>query len=202
MALKPEERGRIHDVVTAIYADGYAAAVSRVADEYELFEFVRGATERIGGAVSARLDLVDKAVESYIDLLEKKAREIRATGARPERVFAEVEQYARYLAEDKGQLVAEMEWAKGSLDGAGNIVDESGEAFEWRFPHFETAAPDHEECEICEAIREGSPYSTAEAEANDYPDLPHPNCDHGWVLVPKGEESRTEEFPQGPALSA
>src|SRR6185295_4517482 len=32
-------------------------------------------------------------------------------------------------------------------------------------------------------------------EAFGLPGVPHPNCDHGWVLVPKGEQAKAEQFP-------
>ena len=79
--------------------------------------------------------------------------------------------------------------------GRGALVGESGEKYEWRFPHFELGSPGHIECPICKPIREGSPYTVEMAEALGFPGVPHPNCDHGWVLVPLGADARTEEFP-------
>ena len=73
-------------------------------------------------------------------------------------------------------------------------MDAGGIAHTWRFPHFDLGG-EHEECAICTAIRERAPYTTEEAEAEGFPSYPHPNCDHGWVLVPQGELSKPEAFP-------
>jgi hypothetical protein len=202
MPATDKEKRRVRDLVSAMYSDGYSDGLARVASRWpdEMAPHVPEAARRMGGKVSVRLDLVDKAIDSYIESVERKAVGLRAAGISGTRLFEEVTRYAEHLATNKGELIAQMEWAKGRLDGAGTLVDESGEKFEWRFPHFETADPEHEECAICEAIRERAPYSTEDAEGEGYPDLPHPNCDHGWVLVPKEELTRTEEHPQGPAL--
>lgn len=194
-----QERGRIRALVTDIFVEGYTDGVTRVATRYGLEDAIPGAARSMGGRVSARLDLVDKAIDSYLEAIEQKARGLRAAGIEGTRLFEEVTRYADHLAANKAELIAKTEWATARFNGAKEIVDESGEPFEWRFPHFDNSGQEHEECEICEAIREGGPYTTEEAEDNGYPDLPHLNCDHGWVLVPKGEQTRTEEHPMGPA---
>jgi hypothetical protein len=201
MAATEKEKRRVRELVAAMYAEGFTDGLDRVVSRWPeaMAPHVPAASRSLGGKVSARLDLVDKAVDSYLEAIERKAVVLRAAGVEGARLFEEVTRFAEHLATNKGELIAQMEWAKGRLDGAGTLVDESGEEFEWRFPHFETADPDHEECPICQAIRERSPYSTAEAEDEGYPDLPHPHCDHGWVLVPKSDLSRTEAYPQGPA---
>ena len=193
-----EERQRILNLVAAMYAEGFADGIERVVSRWpdRMAQHAIPATDRLGGKVSVRLDLVGKAVDSYLKAVEEHAVALRAAGVEGTQLLEAVTGYADRLANDKAALIAKTEWATARMDGAGTIVDESGEEFEWRFPHFETASPEHEECLVCEAIRQGSPYSTAAAEAEGYPNLPHPNCDHGWVLVPKGEATRTEQFPQ------
>lgn len=196
MALRPEDEKRIKRLVGSIYADGFSSGVEQAATRFELEGAIPDAGASMPKSLKVRLDLVDQAVQSYVERLEAKAAEFRAQGVTGPQLAAEVHRYATELARDKGQLISEMEFAQARMDGAGAIVNESGEEFEWRFPHFDLATPGHEECPICQAIRDGGPYSSDEAEAEGFPTVPHPNCDHGWVLVPKGELTRTEEHPQ------
>lgn len=195
MALKPSERQRIRTLTSAIYADGYGDGMGQLASKLDLNQHVPNAALRMEPRLKVRMDFVDQAVDSYIEAVERKSVELRAEGLRGDQLMHEVRSFAERLATDKAQLVAQIEHASGRFNGAGDLVSESGEEFEWRFPHFELGSADHEECPVCEAIREGSPYSTEEAEEEGFPDVPHPNCDHGWVIVPKGAETRTEAFP-------
>lgn len=194
-----EERARILEAVGNIYAAGYAEGTQLVADEYALHDLVVDASMKMPKAMEIRLDMVEQSMARYVESIQRKLTELRRKDLPEEQVSAELTSYARNLTSVHADVIAQTEYAKGRMDGAKAIMDESGEEYEFRFPHFDLMTPGHEVCAICEAIAENSPYSSEEAEAAGYPDIPHPNCDHGWVLVPKGEMSRTEEFPQGPA---
>jgi hypothetical protein len=141
-----------------------------------------------------RLDLVDQAIASYRKMIGAKALKLRESGLSDQQIDVELNDYARSIADSRGEIIAEMEHAQAKLDGAGRVLDEAGVTYEWRFPHFDLGAS-HIECAICAAIREKAPYTQAEAEANGFPSHPHPNCDHGWVIVPVGEDTLTEQFP-------
>ncbi len=195
MSVTREERARLLRLIAGIYSDGYAEGMGRAATEYDLQGLIPAAGQKMPRQLEERLSLVEAAVDKYLVALERKGNELAHQGLTGEVLYAEVLRYAQDLAQSRGQMIAELEFAQARMDGAKNIVDESGMPHEWRFPHFELASPGHEECEICEAIREGSPYTTEEAEMDGFPSVPHANCDHGWVLVPKGEPTRTEAFP-------
>lgn len=195
-----EERTRILEAVANIYAAGYAEGIDLVAGEYQLHDLIPDASLKMPKALEIRLDMVDKSMDRYVEAIERKVTELRRTEIPEEQVVAEAVNYARSLTQRHAETIAQVEYSKGRMDGAKSIMDESGEEYEFRFPHFDLMTPGHEVCPICEVIAENSPYTPEEAESHGYPDIPHPNCDHGWVLVPKGEMTRTEEFPQGPAI--
>jgi hypothetical protein len=193
--ITPQERDRLVTLVSSIYAEGYTEGMMQAAAEYDIRGLIPEAAVRMKGTLKTRIDLVTAAVDKYIDLIERRARDLRAAGLSGDMLFAEVSSYAQHLADSKSEIISEMEFAEARLDGAGHLVDESGMAYEWRFPHFDIGRPGHEECPICEAIRDGAPYTQEEAEAEGFPSFPHPGCDHGWVMAPLGEPSRTEAFP-------
>lgn len=197
MPLTPEEEKRILDLATLIYVAGYTDGMVLVADEYGLRSAIPGAGARMEGPLEIRMDLVSQAIDGYVKLIEKKAAELAAKGLSGEILMHEVTSYARQLADNKAQVIAQMEFAQAKLDGAGNVLDESGLKYQWRFPHFNTGRPGHEVCDICEAIAAGSPYTAEEAEEEGFPEVAHPNCDHGWVVVPLGERTLTEQFNAG-----
>lgn len=186
------ERGRIRDIVGTIYASGYSAGVEQIASAYDLFHEVEGAADAMAGVLKERLSLVDKAVDGYLKLVERKAKELAEQGLDRNVQLVELTRYATNLADNKSAIISEMEYAQARLDGAGRLLDEAGQTYEWRFAHFDLG-PDHEECVICEAIREKNPYTQDEAEAEGFPSYPHPGCDHGWVVVPTGEQTLTEQ---------
>lgn len=191
---REREAARIRNVISSLYADGFADGASTVATAYGLEHVIPRAGVTMPEGLSVRLDLVDDAVNTYRKLVGKKGEELAAKGLDAVQLEAELVAYANKLAEDRSVIIAEMEHAQAKLDGAGNVMDEAGVAYEWRFPHFDLGKP-HEECPICEAIREKAPYTQAEAEENGFPSHPHPGCDHGWVIVPVGEDTLTEKFP-------
>jgi hypothetical protein len=185
---------RVVDLIALIYADGYAEGLAQVARQYEIQRLVPIAGVKMPSALEVRIDLGKQLVDRYVGLVESRAAASRVKGLSPEEVYADLLEYARRLADNKAELIAQTEFAQARYDAAGHLMDETGVAYEWRFPHFELGTPGHEECPICEAIREGSPYTSDQAENEGYPSVPHPNCDHGWVLVPKGDIARSEEF--------
>lgn len=189
-----KERARLLGVVTAIYADGFADGMSQVAYTYQLSDAVPPAGTAMARTLKPRLGLVEDAVESYVEMVRNKGADLVARGIEGPRLEAELTAYARNLADRRGEIIAEMEHAQAKLDGAGRVLDEAGVPYEWRFPHFDLG-PKHVECLICKAIREGAPYTQEEAEENGFPSHPHPGCDHGWVIVPVGEDTLTEQFP-------
>lgn len=201
MALTPSERERLRRTVANIYSEGYTEGMTQAAEEYDLGRHIPNAGARMEKPLKQRLTLVDAAVDSYIKLVEKKQKALAASSLTPDQQWAELSAYAQRLADSKSEIIAEMEFAEARLDGAGNLMDESGVEYEWRFPHFELGRPGHEECPICAAIRDDGPYTQEEAEAQGMPSFPHLNCDHSWVLTPKGEITRTEEFPPLPHVS-
>jgi hypothetical protein len=177
-----------------VYAEGYSDGASRTANEYGHQDLIPKTTDRAAQSLEIRLNLVEQAARSYVDMVGRKAVALAEQGLEGPQLEAEMMDYARRLADNRGEIVAEMEYAQAKLDGAGHILDEAGMTYEWRFAHFDLGGA-HEECVICEAIREGSPYNQEEAEAEGFPAYPHPGCDHGWVVVPEGEETQTEQFP-------
>lgn len=177
-----------------VYADGYSDGATRTANTYDKRDVLPRAIDRAAGSLEVRLSLVEDAARSYVDMVGNKAKSLIESGLEGPQLEVELMAYARQLADNRGEIVAEMEYAQAKLDGAGHILDEAGMAYEWRFAHFDLG-PDHEECVICEAIREKSPYTQDAAEAEGFPAYPHPGCDHGWVVVPEGELTQTEQFP-------
>lgn len=188
------ERKRIRSAAASIYADGFASGMEQAASSYQVPDAVPRAGIAMPSKLEVRLDLVDDAVDSYVKMVSRKADSLRAAGVTGQQLEVELTTYARNLADNRGEIIAEMEHAQAKLDGAGRVLDEAGIAHEWRFPHFDLGRP-HEECVICEAIRERAPYTQSEAEAEGFPSHPHPGCDHGWVIVPVGEDTLTEQFP-------
>ena len=195
MAIRAEDRRRVLDIVSRIYSGGYSDAMASAAREYGIESSIERAALRMESDLSVRLDLVDDAVDTYARMIREKAKRLADEGIVGDRLWAEMSDYARNLADNRSEIVAQMEHAQGGLDGAGNIVDEAGMKYKWRFPHFELGRKGHVECQVCEGIRGGSPYTIEEAEENGFPLFPHPACDHGWVIVPEGGQARTEEFP-------
>lgn len=199
MALSKEERNRILENVAIIYAAGYAEGMDLVATEYGMWRLLPRASLEMQSKLELRLNMVEESMDRYVDAIERKASELRAKDMPKEQVLAELTGYARTLTARHADTMAQVEYAKGRMDGAKSIMDESGTEYEFDFPHFDLATPGHDECPVCEAIAAGAPYTPEQAEALGYPDVPHPGCDHGFVIVPKGEISRTNEFPQGPS---
>lgn len=191
---RSEERKRILGIVSSIYAEGYADGVSQAAVTYHLQDHVPGAGLAMGDKLGIRLDLVDDALNSYRRMVGVKAEKLREAGLDPMQVQVALTDYARNLADSRGDIIAEMEHAQAKLDGAGKVMDEAGVKYLWRFPHFDLGTP-HMECPICEEIRRGAPYTQGQAEDEGFPSHPHPGCDHGWVIVPVGEDTLTEQFP-------
>jgi hypothetical protein len=176
MSLTPEERERIRETVGRVYADGFAEGMGQVAQRYDLGDAVPPAATTISRPLEQRMDVVTASVNRYLDMIDKKAEQLRAAGVTGDALAAQVSDYARNLAESKSSLIAETEHAQARLDGAGAILDEADLPHKWRFPHFDLGS-DHEECPVCVAIREGAPYSTDEAEREGFPSYPHPGCD-------------------------
>lgn len=195
-----EERSRILEAVANIYAEGYLEGIDLVSSEYELQHLVEAAAIRMSAALEIRLELVEQSMARYVEAIERKAAELRRVEMPEEQVLAETLVYAQRLTQRHADVITQTEFSKGRMDGAKSIMDETGEDYEFRFPHFDIMTPGHEVCPICEGIASGSPYTPEQAETLGYPDVPHPNCDHGWVIVPKGEMTRTEEHPMGPAI--
>lgn len=195
-----KKRDRFLAVVGWIYTDGYAEGSSRVAAAYG-FEpkVVAGAAAIMDDRLAVRIRQIEDSLASYADKIEARAADLRSAGATDAELEIKLSAYADELATKKAQQIAEIEHGTGRIDGSSETMKESGEEFEWRFPHFDLGA-DHDECPICEAIREGAPYTAEEAEEEGFPALPHPHCDHGWVIVPKGQETQTEQFPQIPEV--
>jgi hypothetical protein len=198
---KAEEKRRKEkflSVIAWLYADGYAEGSSRVASSYG-FEpkVVAAAADSMEDRLRLRITQITESLTVYTDKLEAKAAELRAAGEEGAALEIKLSSFADDLANKKSQQIAEIEHGTGRIHGAAETMNESGLDFEWRFPHFDLGR-DHDECPVCEAIREGAPYTAEEAEAEGFPDLPHPHCDHGWVIVPKGQETQTEQFPQLP----
>lgn len=189
-----EERRRIRELVAVIFAQGYFEGMDQVSMRYELDRLIPNAGASMPEKLKIRLQLVEEAVDMYLKLVRKKAVELRGRGMMGNELYAEVAGYARRLATDRSEVISEMEYATGRVQGAGAMLDESGMEYEWRFPHFDLGT-NHEECPICEAIRERAPYTTEEAQEEGFPSYPHPGCDHGWVVEPVGEPTRTEEHP-------
>lgn len=199
---KEEERrkDRFMAVIAWLYSDGYAEGSSRVAAEYGFDpKVVAGAAEVMEDRLRVRIRILEESLKTYSTKIEERAAELRADGATAAELEIKLNAFADDLANKKAPKIAEIEHGTGRIHGAAETMNESGEEFEWRFPHFDLGR-DHDECPVCEAIREGAPYTAEEAEAEGFPDLPHPNCDHGWVIVPKGQETQTEQFPQLPEV--
>lgn len=188
------ERERILGIVSSIYAEGYSSGVADAAITYHLQDHIPAVGIAMEDKLGIRLDLVDDAMNSYRKMVAVQAAKLREKGMEEQQLEVELTAYARNLADNRGEIIAEMEHAQAKLDGAGRVMDEAGVAFEWRFPHFDLGTP-HMECAICEAIREGAPYTQKEADEEGFPSHPHPGCDHGWVIVPVGEDTLTEQFP-------
>lgn len=188
------ERRRILGIVASIYADGFAEGAAQTAYAYQVPDAIPGAGITMPEKLEVRLDIVRDALDSYRRMVGAKAAKLREQGLEGDRLSVALTDYARSIADNRGDIIAEMEHAQAKLDGAGNVLDEAGIAHEWRFPHFDLGTP-HQECQICEAIRENAPYTQEEAEENGFPSHPHPGCDHGWVIVPVGEDTLTEQFP-------
>jgi hypothetical protein len=192
-----EQRERLHRLVASIYVDGFSEGMSQLANEYGLHGLIPDAGATMPSQLKERISLVDKAVDSYVTILEHKVEALRASGLTGQQLYAGALHEAEHLAQSKAEVIVSVEHASARLDGAGAVLDESGMPHEWRFPHFDLGS-DHDECPICEEIRQGAPYTQAQAEERGFPDYPHPHCDHGWVLVPKGEPTKTEEYPPVP----
>lgn len=189
---------RVTDLIVLIYADGYADGLSQVARQYEIERLIPVAGQRMESTLDLRIDLGRKLVDRYIGLIETRAAASRAKGLGPEELYADLLEYSRRLADNKAELIAQTEFAQARYDAAGHLMDETGAKYQWRFPHLELATPGHERCPICEAIAEGAPYTSDQAEAEGYPSVPHPGCDCGWVLIPLGDVARAEAFPLPP----
>lgn len=189
-----ELRQKVIDTVAGIYASGFAEGVAQVATQYNLHDYVETAANGMKPSLRVRVDLVENAVDTYLKMVRTKATSLADAGLKGDELWVKLNDYAGKLADSKAEIINEMEFAQAKLDGAGKVMDEAGESYEWRFNHFDLGTA-HEECPICEAIREKSPYSQEAAEAEGFPQYPHPNCDHGWVLVPEGETSETEKLP-------
>lgn len=188
------ERERILRLVGSIYAEGFSSGAAQTAYAYQLPDVLPAVGISMPEKLGIRLDLVDDAIASYRKMIGAKAAKLREEGLEGDRLEAELTAYASKIADNRGEIIAEMEHAQAKLDGAGRVLDEAGVTYEWRFPHFDLGPP-HVECVICAAIREKAPYTQSEAEANGFPSHPHPKCDHGWVIVPVGEDTLTEQFP-------
>lgn len=89
----------------------------------------------------------------------------------------------------------------GRLDGANAIAKEGAGEYQWTFPHQMDGGHGAIECPICEGIRMGSPYTKSEAEGQGFPALPHPNCDHAWIME-SAEPIAVEEGEPDPVFSA
>lgn len=199
MPLSKDERARILGVVADIYASGYSEGIDLVVSQYDVRGLIPKAALRMPDALNVRLNLVEESMGTYLDSIERHAVQMKAKGLRGDQLLHEVTSYTQSLTSRHAEIISQTEYAKGRMDGAKAIMDETGAEYEFRFPHFDIMTPGHEVCPICEGIALASPFTPEEAEAEGYPDVPHPNCDHGWVIVPKGEITRTEDFPQGPA---
>lgn len=200
MPLSDAERDRILEIVANIYASGYTEGIDLVVSEYDVRHLIPKAAVRMPKALEMRLNLVEESIGKYLDAIERHAVELQTKGGLTgDQLMHQVTEYTKGLTARHSEIVTQTEYAKGRMDGATAVMDETGVEYEFRFPHFDIMTPGHEVCAICEAIAIASPYTPDEAEAQGYPDVPHPNCDHGWVIVPKGEITRTEEHPMGPA---
>jgi hypothetical protein len=194
-------REKILTVVSVLYGEGYIDGMERVIAQYDLHEFGPAAGEQMSRALDRRLELVDKAVENAKGQLDRRIAELVDKGLPQNIIMTEAVRAADEIAETKAELIREMEFGTARLEGAKAVVDESGRDYLLRFPHFDLNAGEKEECPICTAIRQGAPYTPAQAEALGYPSLPHPGCDHGWVIVLGEKElTRTEAHP--PRISA
>lgn len=199
MPLSEEERDRILDIVSNIYASGYAEGIDQVVAQYDVRHLIPKAAINLKTDLQVRLNLVDESMGKYLDSIEQRTIALRAKGITGDQLLHQVTEYTKGLTARHAEIITQTEFAKGRMDGATRIMDETGVEYEFRFPHFDIMTPGHEVCPICEAIAISSPFTPEEAEAQGYPDVPHPNCDHGWVIVPNGEISRTEDHPMGPA---
>jgi hypothetical protein len=177
-----ERKRRLRALLFMLYMENFTDGMMEVSNEYGLSSAIAEASKRAEAMLRDRLSLVDKAVKGYYEILERKAQELRAEGKSGPEIRASLEAEAIRLSDMKGQLIAEIETAKAKMDGAAALAEASGIPFKWMFPRI--VPTDVEECPVCEEIRLGSPYTTEEARAEGFPDLPHPYCTHSWILVP------------------
>ena len=193
--MKADEKKDLKALVATIYADGYADSIAQLARDFDLEEHIQSAGEAMPAAVGHRMDIIDKSLLLYVGMIRERASALRELGRTAEEIHADVHAFAQRLADERADLITRTEYATGRNEGAKAILEPSGLEYEWRFPHMELGRPGHEECDICAEIRDGAPYSRDQAEEMGFPDLPHLQCDHAWVIVPKGQRARTEEFP-------
>lgn len=174
MPASEKDKARVRRIVSTVYVEGYAQGIDMAAGEYGLDEFRPQAVAHMPEPLTLRLDFVDKAVDRYVDLIERKAQALAAEGKTGDELRAAVLDYAAKLAENRGEIIAQTEFAQARLDGASRILDASGRPYLWHFPHLGMGRAGHEECPICIGIREGGPYTSNEAKEQGFPTFPHP----------------------------
>ena len=170
----------------------YMDGAGRVAGQLGLTHLMPELQDDMEYDIARRINLGGKVIENYVDKIDEFASALSERGVQGPEWEAAVDAYARKLATDKAELVAEYEYGRARFVGAKDMADASGyEVNRWVFEHEETGSPDHEECEICEGIRTGGAdgsYTTEEAEEKGFPDMPHPFCDHAWLVDMKALE--------------
>lgn len=194
---KEAQRQRVEDVldsVAVIFAFGFSDGMAQTSEGFGLESLIPKASEKLDAALRVRMTQVKESLTLYREKIVAKTREYVEMGLSGPVLEGHVSEYAHDLANEKSDLIAQTEATSGRYAGGKALIEESDDDFQWRFPHFDIQGD--VECEVCEEIRLGSPYSTEEAEEAGYPMMPHPNCDHGWLVVQVGEKSLTETFNQ------
>ena len=191
-----DDKRHITVLIGGLYADGYADGMASIAGSLD----IEGAAVEQAGtlfpeAFSGRRKLIADALSSYAGLIREKAKALKEERLSNNEIKTRLYDYAHTLADQKASLITHTEYATGQNQGAKAVLDAADWDYEIQFPHMELGRPGHEECDVCVEIREGAPYTREQAEEFGYPDLPHLNCDHAFIVVPKGQISRTEEFP-------
>ena len=190
-----DEKRHISVLIGGLYADGYADGMAATAGALDLEGAIEDAGTLFPKALKHRMGIIEQSLDSYAGLIRAKILTLREEKLTPDQIKVKLYDYARTLADQKADLITRTEYATGQNEGAKAVLEESDWDYEVRFPHMELGRPGHEECDICAEIREGAPYTREQAEELGYPDLPHLNCDHAFIVVPKGQISRTEAHP-------
>lgn len=185
-----QREARLFDeIFERIIRESYVEGARIVAEPLDLGRYLPHLDTRLGTHLGERASLGRNAVERYIKMVRDFAGALAEQRIEEHAWRLAVDAYARELAEQRAELIVNVELGTARFQGAKDLLAEAGVRAEtWDFHHLLTGEEGHDRCPICEEIEAAGPYDQEAAESEGFPDLPHADCDCAWVLRVEGEE--------------